>query len=102
MEAAEPPLLVLNAERTGASPFGCLQTYRTGVKEEVDGGVWGLMLKTQSPFSLPEALILGVSGGARGHVSLISSAVRVRWLAAFFPFFLLSSCGAQVERGCCV
>lgn len=29
------------------------------------------------------ALILGVSGGARGHVSLISSVARVRWLAGF-------------------
>lgn len=34
------------------------------------------------PFS-SRALILGVSGGARGHVSLISSVVRVRWLTGF-------------------
>jgi len=33
--------LVLNVERTGVSPFGCCQTYRVGVKEEVDcGGGW--------------------------------------------------------------
>lgn len=34
------------------------------------------------PFS-SRALILGVGGGAGGHVSLISSVVRVCWLAAF-------------------
>lgn len=70
------PLLVLNVERTGASPFGCPQTYRVGVKEEVDGGREGVLV----PFS-SRALILGVSGGAVGHVSLISSVVRVWWLA---------------------
>lgn len=42
----------------------------------------GLMFKPVSFSS--RALILGVSGGARGHVSLISSVVRVCWLAAFF------------------
>lgn len=30
-----------DAEKTGVSPFGCLQTYRVGVKEEVDGDEWG-------------------------------------------------------------
>lgn len=45
------------------------------------------------PFS-SRALIFGVSGGARGHVSLISDVVRVCWLTGF------SQCGAE-WRGCC-
>lgn len=40
------------------------------------------MFKPVLPFS-SSALILGVSGGARGHVSLISSMVRVCWLTGF-------------------
>lgn len=40
------------------------------------------MFKPVLPFS-SRALILGVSGGARGHVSLISSMVRVCWLTGF-------------------
>lgn len=40
------------------------------------------MFKPVLPFS-SRALILGVTGGARGHVSLISSMVRVCCLTGF-------------------
>ncbi len=52
-KTATPLPLALNVERTGVSPFGSAQTYRVGVKEEVDRDEGARVLCLNQSPSLP-------------------------------------------------